>query len=68
MWNCKVKIFACVVNWFDVSMYLDQADYQNIMDRLEEESNLQGVDGVLFITKNGEEFMFLNETGKHIDW
>ena len=65
--HCKVKIFACVVNWFDQSMHLDQNDYQHIVNRLEHDGSFKGVDGVLFVTKMGQRFLFLNEAGKCID-
>ena len=65
-----MKIFACVVNWFDQSIYLNQSDYQHILDRLESDPTLNtlvGVEGILFITKMGEHFLFLNEQGRLID-
>lgn len=68
--QCTVKIFACVSNWFDQSIYLTQQDYQQIVNRLErdgEQESLAGVDGVLFITRMGQQFLFLNERGKLID-
>ena len=67
MLHCTVKIFACVVNWFDQSMHLNQNDYQHIVDRLEHDGFVQGVDGVLFVTKIGQQFLFLNEAGKCIE-
>ena len=66
----EVKLLAYVVNWFDQSIYLDQSDYQRIVDKLErhgEVESLKGVDGVLFVTKMGQRFLFLNEVGKRID-
>ncbi len=68
--QCRVKIFVCVVNWFEQSIYLSQDDYQGIVNRLEgdrDQESLKGVDGVLFITKMGQPFLFLNERGKCID-
>ena len=69
-WQCSVKIFACVLNWFEQSIYLTQTDYQLIVNRLErdqEQESLNGIDGVLFVTKQGQRFLFLNEHGKIID-
>jgi hypothetical protein len=68
--HCTVTIFACVVNWFPQSMYFSQGDYQYIVDRLEkdhDQASLTGIDGVLFVTKLGQQFLFLNERGKCID-
>jgi hypothetical protein len=68
--QCSITIFVCVVNWFAQSIYLDQCDYQQIVNRLEkdqEQESLKGIDGVLFVTKMGQRFCFLNERGKHID-
>jgi hypothetical protein len=68
--HCSVKIFACVINWFDQSIYLTQDDYQRIVNKLEnnqEQQSLIGIDGVLFVTKMGQWFLFLTEHGKCID-
>jgi len=68
--ECTVKIFVCVLNWFEQSVYFKQEEYQSIVNRLEkdcERESLKGIDGVLFITKMGQEFLFLNERGKCID-
>jgi Holliday junction resolvase len=68
--GCEVKLIAYVVNWFAQSIYLVESDYQRIVNKLErhgEVESLQGVDGVLFITKMGQQFLFLNEVGKRID-
>lgn len=68
--QCEIAIFACVVNWFDQSIYLTQGDYQDVVNKLErdqEQESLTGVDGVLFVTKLGQQFWFLNENGKRID-
>jgi hypothetical protein len=59
-----------VLNWFDQSIYLGQKQYQQIVNRLERDGNqesLKGVDGILFITKMGQRFLFLNERAKVID-
>jgi hypothetical protein len=75
-YQCTVTIFISVSNWFDQAIYLKKQDYQYIVDRLEKdqlegESNfmesLKGVDGVLFVTKFGTPYLFLNERGKSID-
>ncbi len=68
--QCTVKIFACVVNWFDQSIYLNQDDYQSIVNKLErneEQESLTGIDGVWFVAKFGNHTLFVNERGKRID-
>jgi len=68
--RCTVKIFVCVVNWFEQSIYLNQDDYQQVVNRLEkdqDQESLKGVDGVWFVLKMGHQFLFLNERGKFID-
>jgi hypothetical protein len=68
--GCTVKIFVCVVNWFAQSIYLGQNDYQYIANRLErdeDQASLSGIDGVWFVTKMGQQFLFLNDIGKCID-
>lgn len=68
--HCTVTIFVCVVNWFAQSIYLNQNDYQQIVDKLEkdrEQESLRGIDGVWFVTRIGQQFIFLNERGKSID-
>ncbi len=68
--QCGTTILVSVVNWFAQSIYLDQADYQGIVNRLErdrDQQSLKGIDGVLFITKMGQQFWFLNERAKCID-
>jgi hypothetical protein len=65
-----VKLLAYVVNWFAESIYLGEPDFQQIVNKLErhgEVESLIGIDGVLFITKMGQQFLFLNEVGKRID-
>ena len=68
--QCTVTMFVCVVNWFAQSIYLGQPDYQHIVNKLEldgEQESLKGIDAVLFVTKMGQRFLFLNEHGKCID-
>jgi hypothetical protein len=68
--NCELTIYTCVVNWFAQTIYLNQDDYQYIVDKLEEhgeEKSLSGVDGVWFILKNGDLKAFLNERAKVLD-
>lgn len=68
--GCTVTVIAYVVNWFQQSIVLTLDDYQHIVNRLEKDQDqefLKGVDGVLFLTKMGEKFFFLNEHGKCID-
>jgi hypothetical protein len=62
--QCTVKIFVSVVNWFSQSIHLSEADYQQVVNRLEkdqDQQSLEGIDGVLFVTKMGQDFLFLNE-------
>ena len=68
--RCSLKIFVCVVNWFAQSIYLGQDDFQYVVNKLEkdqEQESLVGVDGVWFVTKMGQQFLFLNERGKSLD-
>lgn len=68
--KCSLKVFACVLNWFDQSIYLGQSQYQQIVNRLErdhDQESLTGVDGVFFVTRMGQRFLFLNERAKVID-
>ena len=67
--GCAVKMFVSVSNWFDQAIYLDQQDYQYIVNRLEKDhlagegnfvESLKGVDCVLFATKFGNRHLFLN--------
>ena len=76
--QCTVKLFVCVVNWFDQSIYLGQGSLQQIINRLEKDEreafdgpeiqeSLKGIDGVWFIMRMGHHSLFLNEVGKYID-
>lgn len=68
--QCEITIFACVVNWFEQSIYLTQDDYPDVVNRLEQDQgqeSLTDVDSVLFVTKLGQQFWFLDENGKRID-
>lgn len=68
--GCSLKIFVCVVNWFTQSIYLGQDEYQSVVNKLEkdeEQESLTGVDGVWFLTKTGQHFLFLNDKAKVID-
>lgn len=68
--GCTVRVFVCVMNWFEHSIYLGLNDYQAIVNRLENDcgvESLAGIDGVLFVTKMGQMFFFLNDSGKSID-
>ena len=68
--QCSLKFLTCVLNWFDQSIYLGQSHYQQIVDKLErdgDQESLKGVDGILFVTKMGQRFLFLNECAKVID-
>ncbi len=68
--GCSIKLLVYVVNWFAHSIYLDKTDYQYITNRLEQDQDqrsLVGIDGVFFVTKMGQCFLFLNEHAKCID-
>jgi hypothetical protein len=46
--GCEVRLLTYVVNWFDQSIYVDESDYQQIVNRLErhgEVESLKGIDG-----------------------
>jgi len=62
---CSTTLYACVINWFEHSIHLDEESYQLVVNWLEKDSDqesLIGVDGVFFISKFGQTFLFLNET------
>jgi hypothetical protein len=74
--QCSVTIFSCVFNWLGHSVLLDKDEYQYIVNRLEKDKlhgednfleSLKGIDGVLFVSKLGNRYLFLNERGKSID-
>jgi hypothetical protein len=74
--QCTVTMFACVSNWFDQAIYLGEDSYQYVVNRLEKDQlegddnfleSLKGIDGVLFVTKFGNRYLFLNENGKSLD-
>lgn len=68
--ECNVKILSYVVNWFAQSIYLGERDFQKIVNKLERDGgggSLKDVDGVWLLTQSGQDFLFLNETGKRID-
>jgi hypothetical protein len=68
--KCEIKILAYVINWFDHTILLTQQDFQKIVDRLEEHGDVRsidGIDGVWFIMRFGNEHLFLNGSGKRID-
>ena len=65
-----VTMFVCVSNWFDQAIYLDQQDYQYIVNRLEKDKlegddnymeSLKGIDSVFFVTKLGQVFWFVSD-------
>ena len=68
-----VKMFVCVSNWFDQAIYLDQQDYQYIVNRLQKDKlegddnymeSLKGIDAVFFVTKLGQVFWFVSDRVK----
>ena len=68
-----VTMFVCVSNWFDQAIYLDQQDYQYIVNRLEKDKlegddnymeSLKGIDAVFFVTKLGQVFWFVSDQVK----
>jgi hypothetical protein len=63
-------MFVCVSSWFDQAIYLNEQDYQYIVNRLEKDKlegednyleSLKGIDAVLFATKAGQVFWFVND-------
>jgi hypothetical protein len=65
-----VTMFVCVSNWFDQAIYLNQQDYQDVVNRLESEKlegdnqylqSLDGVDVVFFATKQGTVYWFVKD-------
>jgi hypothetical protein len=66
--QCKITIAVFVLNWFLHSLTLDQGVFQQIVNRLEQEQELQGVDGVLFITAAGVGYDFFCEATKSAIW
>jgi Holliday junction resolvase len=68
--NCEITVLAYVVNWFEHTIYLTQAEYQQVVDKLElngEEQSIKGIDGIWFIMKFGNDYLFWNQNGKRID-
>lgn len=65
--QCTIRLFVCVLNWFAQSIHLRQSDYQSVVDRLEQDRCLRGIDGVWLITSTGQRFGFVNQRGKLID-
>ena len=67
--QCTVKIFVSVVNWFSQSIHLTEDDYQHVVNKLEkdqDQQSLEGIDGVLFVTKMGQHYLFVKEEAKCI--
>ena len=57
------------MNWGLHSIYLGQNDYHQITKRLErdgDQESLEGIDGVFFVTRMGETYLFLTDHGKKI--
>ncbi|HKF46114.1 MAG TPA: hypothetical protein VKB38_02070 [Terracidiphilus sp.] len=68
--KCEVKLVAFVVNWFDHTIFLTQHNLQEIVNKLEEHGgvrSIDGIDGVWFIMRFGNDHLFLNDSGKRID-
>jgi hypothetical protein len=65
--QCDVKVFVCVLNWFAHSLCLYQNDYLRIFRRLKRERQLDGVDGVLFVTKMGVPYWFPDDPAMCIE-
>ena len=66
--QCKMAIAVSFVNWFLQSVTLDQSAFQYIVNTLEQEQELDGIDVVLVITATGQEHSFFSERGKSIEW
>jgi 2-keto-3-deoxy-L-rhamnonate aldolase RhmA len=56
------------MNWVEHAVVLVQSDYQDCVNKLEQDQELKGIDGVVFITAAGQDFGFLSEHGKSVDW
>ena len=68
--ECSLRVYVCVLNWFDQSIYLDNDDFQSIVNKLEKDNgqeSLIGVDALMFVTKMGMTFGFVNERAKVLD-
>jgi hypothetical protein len=68
--KCDLQIVVFVVNWFSQSIYLVESDYFDLVKRLaaeQDHSLLSGINGVLFVTSAGGQFLFLDEAAKSID-
>jgi hypothetical protein len=65
--QCDVKVFVCVLNWLSHSLCLYPNDYLRIYRWLKADRHLQGIDGVLFITKMGVTHWFPTDVGNCID-
>ena len=68
--KCDLQIVVFVVNWFSQSIYLVGSDYFDLVKRLaaeQDHSLLSGINGVLFVTSAGGQFLFLDEAAKAID-
>ena len=60
--RCTVKIVVYVMNWLKHSIILDQDSYQQIVNKLESNGQLPGLDGILFVTKMGERRFHLQDS------
>jgi hypothetical protein len=49
--QCQVKIPVYIMNWLEHSIVPDQDSYQQIVNKLESNGELRGLEGILFITK-----------------
>lgn len=68
--KCDLQIVVFVVNWFSQSIYLVESDYFDVVKRLateQDHSQLTGIDGILFVTSAGTQFLFIEEAAKSID-
>lgn len=68
--KCDLQVVVFVVNWFSQFIYLAESGYFEIVKRLateQDHSQLTGIDGVLFVTSAGTQFLFLEEAAKSID-
>ncbi|MFZ1011624.1 MAG: hypothetical protein WAN65_32610 [Candidatus Sulfotelmatobacter sp.] len=68
--QCTVTMFICVSNWFHQAIFLGEQDYQYVVNRLEKDKlegqdnymeSLNGVDVVLFVTKDGDIYSFVKD-------
>lgn len=66
--HCNMTIAVFVVNWSLQSVTMDRSKFQEIINRLKQDQELDGIDAVLVITATGQDHIFFSERGKSIKW